>query len=781
MSQIYPLDSVIRRVDCSKPPGLSPSEKLVIIDAKTGEFLAKKPLMSFRDFRCYVVSTQKEAESDVLDCKVKDIATARAISLNITYQASCQSGKEPDLVKALFKGDHPGAVVEQFIRQCLQDFVRVNKNNGINFIDGYFQGLKEKAQEYISQRANREIDLILELRLSLKGAYEKIKPLPIHSEFFPVRLKDYGDELSLKIKEAMLQVNEDNKINIVTTDEQSSELLNFFKETIGVFLRENVTLHEFCYQLESGLRNRLIAHLNDEVLLKRGRKISSFHLESSGVGFLRPKESSQFQYEIECTIKDCPTSIIVKHDLLMTLDDLGKYRTAKIDDLETWFKEKVKTITQTTLLEQRYADLILDFDSDEAQIEYDIKKAVELEAKSIGYAIKHLFVIPNLDPIIIKREGISFEETGDFFTYDARVRVRLSIVVEAEINRLEKLKNYLHPQTNLLEEFRKVVSEQTRLIIHKIDPERFYMRFWPSVDNPNEVSVEQQLREGISDKLTDVFHLENITITPKRYYKDDPLVERLQALQEGVHDFTVETFPLREAGHEESVTFNGQFKIWAVDQSGWYTFQLHNYQSKEKEIADIRTVLEKDIKTNLETVPSQLIKYRDQETKNEIHKIFNYSVKKITEQFGLVVEIVNIERLPTESEKLGVIVRDSHHERTLERLKTENEMARLTNEKHLLNLDTLYNQEQALIEAGTEDEDQAMKNVRKGIEELRGTKPSYSIGSEIRTQFEQLSSTRPSDKNFSFENYHQQKKAQALPSEQPHERLEKDTKEEEDE
>ena len=777
MSQIYPLDSVIRRVDCSKPPDISHSEKLVIIDAKTGEVLPKKPLMSFRELHCYVVSTQKYAECDVLDCKVKDIATARAISLNITYEASCESGKEPDLVKTLFKGDHPGAVVEQFIRQCIQDFVR-NKNNGIKFIDGYFQGLKEKAQENISQRANREIGLILELRLSLKEA-DKIKPVQLHSEFFPVRVKDYGEELSLKIKEAMLQVNEDNKINIVATHEQPLQLQILLQEKIGVFLREHATLHEFCYQLESSLRNRLIDHLNDEILLKRGRKMSSLHLESSDVGFLRPKESSQFRYEIECTIKDCPTAISVKHDLLMTLDDLGKYRMAKIDDLETWFKEKVKTITQTTLLEQRYADLILDFDSEEAQIEYDIKTAVEQEAKSIGYAIKHLFVIPNLDPIIIKREGISFEETGEFVTNDARVRVRLSIVVEAEINRLENLKNYLHPQTNLLEEIKKVVTEQARLIIHKIDPERFYMRFWPSVDNPNEVSVEQQLREGISDKLTDVFHLENITITPKRDSKDDTLAERLYALQEGFHDFTVETFPLREAGHEESVTFNGQFKIWAVDQSGWYTFQLHNYQTKEKEITDIRKVLEKDIKTNLETVPNRFIKYRDEETKKEIHQIFNYSVKKITEQFGLVMELVNIERLPTPSEQFAGEVHDSHLQRAKGRLTTEDKMAEKANEAHYSELEALYQQKQDLMEDDEiEDDDPEMVTVHNRIEKIIGAKQGYSIDSEILPQFEQLSSNRPSDENFSFKLYHQQKQNQALPSGHSSKRIGKDTTEE---
>jgi hypothetical protein len=777
MSQIYPLDSVIRRIDCSKPPDISHSEKLVIIDAKTGDVLPKKPLISFRELRCYVVSTQQYATCEILDCQIRDIATLkRALSFNITYQASCKSGKEQDIVKALFKGGHPHEVLEQFFKQYLQDFAQ-QKNNGDHFIDDYFCSWKEKAEEHLNKRANQEINyLILELRLSLTDA-DKIKPLQINSEFFPVRVKDYGEELRLKIKEAMLQVNEDNKINIVANNNRSSEL-QLLQEQIGAFLRENVTLHEFCYQLESFLRDKLIVHLNDEVLLKNGRKISSLYLESCDTAALRPEESSLFKYKIECTIKDCPTPIGVEHEVLMKLDDLGKYRAAKINDLETWFKEKVKTITQTTLLEQRYADLILDFDSNEAQIELDIKNAVEQKANSIGYAVKHLFVIPNLDPIIIKRDGISFEETNEFVTYDARVRVKLSIVVNAEINCLENLKIYLNPKTNLSEEIKKVVTEQARLIIHKIEPERFYMRFWPSPDNPNEVSVEQELREGISAKLTDVFQLENITITPKPDSKDDPLAERLHTLQEGFHDFTVETFPLREAGHEESVIFDGKFKIWAVDQFGWYTFQLHNYQSKVKEIADIRSVLEQDIKANMETVPSQFIRYRDQKTKNEIHKIFNSSVEKITAQFGLVVEIVNIERLPTASEKLADTVRDSHHQRALERLATEDQMADKTNEAHLLELDTLYKKEQELIEAGIEDDDPEREAVRKNIEELSGTNTVYSIGSEIRPQFEQLSSNRPADEEFSFEDFHQQKQNQALPSGQATKRIGKDTNEE---
>ena len=305
MSQIYPLDSVIRRVDCSKPPLLySPSEKWVIIDAKTGEVLPKRPLMSFRELRCYLVSMVHSAEVQISDCQIKDISTGLAISLNVTYEVFCQAKQAVKVVQALYDGPHPGAVLEELICRWLQAFARRQKDDGNPFIKGYFQGLKKQAEDELHRRAKEEIGLMLEARLSLKET-DKIKPIQIHSQFFPVRVKDYSEELSLKIADVMLQVNEDNKIYIVATNEQEPQLLKLLQQKIGVFLRENATLDEFVYQLNGQLRDKLVTYLNDHFLLNRGRKISYLALDSSKIDSLRPKEeSSLFKYEIECSIKE---------------------------------------------------------------------------------------------------------------------------------------------------------------------------------------------------------------------------------------------------------------------------------------------------------------------------------------------------------------------------------------------------------------------------------------------------------------------------------------------
>ncbi|MEK8017796.1 MAG: hypothetical protein VSS75_013065 [Candidatus Parabeggiatoa sp.] len=778
MSQIYPLDTVIRRVNYSELPKTdSPSKKGVMID-KTGKHLPKKPL--FGEVRCYLVSTVHSAEAQISDCKIKDISTGLAISLNVTYEVSCQLEQAVQVVQALYDGPHPSAVLEELICRWLQEFARIQKHEGNPFIKGYFHGLKKQAEYELNRRAKEEIGLILEARLSVRDA-DKIKPVQIHSQFFPVRVKDYGEELSLKIAEAMLQVNQDNKINIVATNEQVSQLQQLLQQQIGVFLRENVILQEFVYQLNGKLRDNLVTYLNDHFLLNRGRKISYLALDSSDIGSLRPEESSLFKYEIECSIKNCPEPIRVEHEVLMNLTDIGQYQATRIDDLKEWLFKKVEKITQTLLLNMQYADLILDFDKksdDPKKIENQIKAKVKQEANSIGYDVEHLFIIPNLEPITLKRDGIFLEEKGEFVTKDTRVKGCLKIIVKAEVNNLESLRDYLSPHKRVLNEIKRVIFEQAQLLIHDMEPERFYMRFSGHDPDQEKVSVEQLLREEITQKLKNTFSLTSISVMPKADQENDVLAKRFHALQESFHEFQFKTSPIREGGNEEFVTFTGKFKVWTV--CDWHTFQINNYQSLNKEITDIQKVLQEDIEATLEIVPSHFIRYSDQKTKTEILKTFNYSLKRTAKQFGLMVEIVNIKRSLTQSEQLAVRVRDGHHQRALDRLEIENQMAGKTNQADIDKLDVLYKKEKELIETGIEDDDPQRIANRKNIEEIRGTNPTYSIGSEIRPQLTQLTSDRPTDEDFSFDDFHQELQNPALSSEQPTKRLKKDTKEEEE-
>jgi hypothetical protein len=778
MSQRYPLDPVIRRVNYSElPKPNSTSKKGVMLD-KTGKHLPKKPL--FGEVRCYLVSALDFARGEISGCKIEDISTGLAISLQVTYEVSCQLEQAVQVVQALHDGPHPGAVLEEFICRWLREFASSQKHKDEPFIQGYFHGIKKQAEDKLKQRAKEDIGLMLEARLSLKHA-DKIKQLQIHSQFFPVRVKDYSEELSLKIAEAMLQVNEDKKIYIVATNEQESQLQQLLQEKIGVFLRENVILQEFVYQLNGQLRDKLVTYLNDHFLLKRGRKISYLALESSDIGSLRPEESLLFKYEIECSIKHCPEPIRVEHEVLMNLTDIGQYRATRIDDLKNWLFKKVEKITQTLLLNMQYADLILDFEKksdDPKKIENQIKAKVKQEANSIGYDVEHLFIIPNLEPITLKRDGIFLEEEGEFVTKDTRVKGRLKIVVKAEVNNLDSLKDYLSPHKSVLNEIKRVIFEQAQLLIHDIEPERFYMRFSVHDSDQEKVSVEQLLREEITQKLAHTFSLTSISVMPKADQENDTLAKRFHALQESFHDFQVETSPIREGGNEESITFTGKFKVWTV--CDWHTFQINNYQSLEKEIVDIKEVLQRDIKATLETVPSHLIRYKEQKTKTEVLKTFNYSVKRITKQFGLMVEIVNIERSLTQSEQLAVTVRDDHHQRALKRLKIENQMAEQTNQADLQKLESLHQQEQELIAASLDEDDPALENVRKQIQEIRGANPTYAIESEIRPQLAPLKSEHPSDDDFNFDDFHQELQNPALSSEQPTKRLEKDSKEDND-
>jgi len=772
MSQ-YPLDPVIRRVDCSELPKKdSPSQKGIMLD-KTGKHLPKKPF--FGEVRCYLVSAIHSAEGQISACKIKDISMGQAINLTVTYEVSCQIERAVQVVQALYDGPHPGAVLEGLICLWLQEFARRQKEEGNPFIKGYFYGSRKQAEDELNRRAE-EIGLILEARLSLQEV-DKIKPLPIHSQFFPVRVKDHSRELSLKIAEAMLQVNEDNKIYIVATNEQAPQLQQLLQQQIGVFLRENVTLHEFVYQLNGQLRDKLVTYLNDKILLNRGRKISYLALESNDIDSLRPEESSFFKYEIECSIKNHPEPIRVEHEVLMNLIDIGKYQATRIDDLKNWLFKKVEKITQTLLLNMQYADLILDFEKksdDINKIENQIKIKVKQEANAIGYNVEHLFIIPELEPISLKRDGIFLEEEGEFVTKDTRVKGRLKIVVKAEVNNLESLRDYLSPHKSVLSEIKRVIFDQAQLLIHEMEPERFYMRF--SVHDPNQegISVEQLLREEITQKLYNTFSLTNVIVTPKADQENDILAKRVHALQEGFHDFQFETSPIREGGNEESVTFIGKFEVLTVYD--WHTFQIKNYKSLEQEITDIREMLQQGIKTNLETVPSHLIRYQDEKTKMEILKIFNYSVKEIEKRFGLKVNIILPERLLTQSEQLAVTIRGEYNQRTSENIQIETETVKVIQQATFQKVILLLQQEQELLKAGVDEDDPVLKNVRQEIGKIRNENPTCFIGSENRPQLTQLKSDRLSDEKFSFEGHHQELQNQALSSEQPTKRLEKDTK-----
>lgn len=408
MSQIYHLDQVIQRLQSLTLPKIdSAIEKIVIIDAKKGKILLKEPWMRLgRDLRRYLVSTQNTAEWKT-DCEIKDVSTEEPITINISCKAHCELKNEDKLVLALSKGDNPDITLNELIKKWIREFKDNREKEGIAFIQEYFKQ-REELRKYIKNKAHEEVGLHLTvLRLSL-WLEDELKPLPISSEdFFPVRVRDYNDELSLRFK-TELRIDEENKIKAILHYNQLPELKTLIEEQIQKFLLENCILHEFCYELNSSIRQKLVEVLH-EILKSKGRKIAFLFLESAGIPPL-PESFLSIERDVKCKInKESPTPITVKHSLLMDLNNVGKYIAANIDNLEDWVEDKLNQITQKILFERTYVDILLDFEPDKDKIKQEMQK----EAQNIGYSVMQLIVVPDLEPIKWKNEGFKIRVVAE--------------------------------------------------------------------------------------------------------------------------------------------------------------------------------------------------------------------------------------------------------------------------------------------------------------------------------------------------------------------------------
>jgi len=681
----------------------------------------------------------------------------------VTYEVSCQLEQAVKVVQALYDGPHPSAVLEELICRWLQEFARIQKHEGNPFIKGYFHGLKKQAENELKRRAKEEIGLMLDARLSLKND-ALIKPIQIHSQFFPVRVKDYSEELSLKIAEAMLQVNEDNKIYIVATNEQVSQLQQLLQQQIGVFLRENATLNEFIYQLNGQLRDKLVTHLNDHFLLNRGRKISYLALDSSKIDSLRPKEeSSQFEYNDNAVkVKNCPTPISMAHTVVMNLNDLGKYKAARIDNLETWLEGKLKKITRTILIGKEYAELML------SETGEQIKNQLETEVEFIGYSVKHLVSKPP-ELIDLEEKGIHFDDSVvECTTKDTRIKSKLSISVKAKIGEIDKLKKFLNPHKNIVEEVKELIFQEVKQNIRETEPETFYRNFSP---------VGQRLVEKISKKLLNIGLKEENTPSVVQDKKHDEFFMYFDELVKEPYPYEV-TFPILEE-NEEFPKLTGSFRILDVDwtgELGWEEFQRHVISHTLPEILNIITkTFEDNIRAHLKTVDVQIIRQEKGGDflvgiTKEIQKWLNQSMK----QFGLVGRIVNVPLSLTPGDELSDEERQSDYRIGQEKIKTEEETAKVFLEESKKQVKLLAEEQTNNIIHN--DDDPAVMNTDKKLERLVGQKQPFSrrIGSKIKGKTCSKSKQDSYEKRLAY----WKKKNQSLSSEQDREQLEKDTKEE---
>src|SRR3982751_3352750 len=279
MSQVYPLDSLIRRLDpASLPDRPAPDEHLVVLDVRKGKTLPKKPIVTLgRDLRYYLVSTRaRKVEGSGPICKLKSLTTGLSLEIAVAYEVRCAPGNQELMVQALWRKEHPGAALDDLLTRWVDEFALAPDNADRDLcLD--FSAIEPQLRSLLTRRAAQEAGLVLEPTFR-PPAKDKLETLHLQTAFFPVHVRDSDEAIDVKIS-TDLEVDSDNQIRALLSYRQLHQIESVVKESVRRALAEETTLHQLCYETKARTRDLLITAINRR-LREEGRKIAFLQLDS---------------------------------------------------------------------------------------------------------------------------------------------------------------------------------------------------------------------------------------------------------------------------------------------------------------------------------------------------------------------------------------------------------------------------------------------------------------------------------------------------------------------
>jgi hypothetical protein len=653
MSQTYPLDRVIRIVESGQPSN-SPAEQIVVIDnesrqaieivdAKGRTQLERIGLLrrAFIERKYFLVANnsdiRNEAEGRVSTFSLRDFARKWTLGLDVSYLASCRPGNEAKVAEALCVGSHPGAVLNDLVTRWLKEFAGADPGD---LIENYYSR-KTELEDYIAAKALDEAGMNLKVVVRLPSEREALEPIRIRALHFPVRAKDGEEEEPLKL-EAEVQVDPQRKIYAVLYRSQSDRVEELIRTRTREFFAANVSLHKFHSELRSsGLKAELTSYL-DAVLRPFGRKIGFISLTERDVkppeGFFEARKVVEFD-----DIQEYEEKVAIKNIVQMNLQDYGLYKNAGSKDLNIWIEENLTEVIKQVLFGKRYIDLLIKFEP----LEREIKDKLSVRAEAIGYSIKQLITVPDLEPYDWK-ENFTLEVEDEFETNTPKFPVKLAIFVTARIPRLQDIETFLNRRQNVPRLMKDAIINETRLQLHKVDPERFYMHFSYAEPEDTEKAVDEILRELIETKLAEKFKADVISIVFK--VLDTEITDVWSKLEKSEGSLEIK---LPSFSDVEGVTYRGRIRVEAIHSKGWTRFRTSN-----PDIERICRRLEEHVLARLGSFANADLVYTNIEAQRQVEQIIEGLAKKFAvEEFGVVIRVTSIRRdvTPIELEaKLGI-------------------------------------------------------------------------------------------------------------------------------
>jgi adenylate kinase family enzyme len=426
-------------------------------------------------------ATQKGLTYDIID----DFDNDRTISMVIDYQARCLPHKEENVVEALYDSNTlPSVVLEKKIEYWVKTFTTRRENE---FIDNYQENIKE-LQNNMEQRAKREVFLSIKFRLT--SNIQLPESISIRTQNFSIQVTDYPKYLDCEV---------DGKLGVLdqkTAHNRRDQLEAIVEREIKTYMAKHVKLHDYYFgsekQLILGIKKCL-----DEVLASQGRQVERLFIKREKPNFSNGVRDVTKEVKYQVQERSEPVTIV--STLLMELQDAGQYVAMGSPNLEEWVQRELDNIIPKELFGMKYIDLLLSFKPKEA----DIKGYMEKQAKSIGYSLRALLSVPNLEQLK-HLKNFDIDVPGTLFPNKIdQAEAKLEIYATVRIQNLKDIETYLNQQQDIKQLMKEAIRNETKRFLRSIKPEDFYMRFGFSVDG--EKGVEQNFIELPTERLSHEF------------------------------------------------------------------------------------------------------------------------------------------------------------------------------------------------------------------------------------------------------------------------------------
>jgi hypothetical protein len=656
MAQAYPLDSVIKLL-ASKPDIKSPEQTLVVVEVATGKafettdingtvVLRHLGIGGFMHERRYLLVSnnndpRNEVEARISKVQIRDFAKDLYLLIEIKYLVSCSPGNEVRVAEALWNGTHPGAVLTDCINKWVKEFCATAPL----FMED-FLARRNELEIYLVAKAN-EIGLTLRATVNLDIEQETRPDISIRPTHQLVRFSDVDSPIDLRF-ETKLVVDPGQKMQAILYRYWETKLDEIIKDSIQDFCLTSVSLQSVSEGAGvAQLRNNLLNHLN-QILKPYGRRLSflTIELDDAAVEEIKNQLFFETKIPIKCEVLEYPGTIEIKNTVQMSLQDYALYKRSRARNLRSWLEENLAAIIGQELFGKRYIDLLLDFEP----LEQRIKDSLSQRAEAIGYNIKQLITVPNLEPYEWL-ENFPVEVEGSFQTSATRFPVRLQIIVVARIKNLHDIETYLNRRQNIPGLMRDLIHRETTHALHTVDPERFYMRFFYCEPDEGE-PVADQLDKLLRDKLDQKFNAEIVSIVFK--ILDTDITEIWSKLETSEGRLEV-TFP--SYSDPEGVTYRASIGVETIHPKGWTRFRR-----TVPDIVKICDALRENIVSQLGVFSNSDLIYTDYEgQKNAEYWVEQHAKKFALEQFGLIIRVNSLRRDRTKIEmEEKILIQETH-------------------------------------------------------------------------------------------------------------------------